>query len=92
MGMPPAHSGLTPNVEHEMASKENGGTSERQGLRPSDAEQLVGDTAASQPLTESEGVQPSEVSARGGDRNTASPGGEVRTDRAAERDEQLGHS
>ena len=37
---------------------------ERQGSSPSDAEELIGDTAASDPLTERKGVQPAETSSR----------------------------
>ena len=37
---------------------------ERQGSSPSDAEELIGDTAASDPLTERKGVQPAEAASR----------------------------
>jgi hypothetical protein len=37
---------------------------ERQGSSPSDAEELIGDTAASDRLTERKGVQPAETSSR----------------------------
>lgn len=37
---------------------------DRQGSTPSDGEELMGDTAASQPLTEKKGVQPGESASR----------------------------
>ena len=37
---------------------------DRQGSAPSDGEGLMGDTAASQPLTEKKGVQPGESASR----------------------------
>lgn len=40
------------------------GSTERQGDAPSDTEELVGDTAASEPLTTKKGVQPSEADER----------------------------
>lgn len=58
-----------------------------QGEVPSDQEPLVGDTAASEPLTSSPRGQPPEHDARGG-----SGGGTTRTNSDAEAAEQLGHS
>ena len=40
---------------------------ERQGVRPSDTETLVGETAASEPLTDARRVQPPENETRAGD-------------------------
>ncbi len=37
---------------------------QRQGVRPSDAETLVGETATSEPLTDTPGIQPAEVDSR----------------------------
>ena len=37
---------------------------DRQGSAPSDSEDLMGDTAASEPLTEKKRVQPSEAASR----------------------------
>lgn len=62
----------------------------REGVRPSDTERLVGDTAASEPLKGGPRVQPGEAHARGSD--PADAQGTVRTDRQAARDEELGHS
>ena len=74
-----------------------------QGRRPSDTEQLVGETAASEPLTDAEPVQPAEATARqvGGARDAglSAPGardsgaqGRVPLDGEADREAELGHS
>ncbi len=60
-----------------------------QGRRPSDTEELIGETAASRPLTESERVQPAEAASR--DRGGAGRGGQ--TDGGSDDAEaELGHS
>ena len=68
-----------------------------QGRRPSDSEQLVGETAASAPLTGAPGVQPSEATGRqadgaGDETRDDAPPGRVPTDEASDREAELGHS
>lgn len=66
-----------------------------EGRRPSDGEALVGDTAASERLTEREGVQPPEVVVRQADGDDRAPGasaGGGMEDRDDEREAELGHS
>ena len=64
------------------------------GDRPSDTEQLVGDTPASERLTSAPRVQPPERASRGGGAGAddASGAGGVPTDGDADREAELGHS
>jgi hypothetical protein len=79
-----------PNAEDDVAGSERG-DEQRQGRVPSDSEQLVGETAASEPLTATPGVQPPEVDDRTG--NAGGTGrGTVPTDPASDREAELGHS
>ena len=60
------------------------------GSRPSDSEGLVGDTATSEPLTGTRGVQPPERASREGGAARSADG--VPTGEDAEREAELGHS
>ena len=63
------------------------------GRLPSDTESLMGDTAASEPLTTSPRVQPPETDSRPGARGEgARPEPRIPTDDAADADAELGHS
>jgi len=65
------------------------GEGQESGSRPSDAEKLVGDTPASEPLTDARGVQPPERESRTGE-SRAADGAPTGDD--AEREAELGHS
>jgi hypothetical protein len=71
-------------------SRRRGDDAPTQGSRPSDTEQLVGDTAASRPLTDAQRVQPAEAASREG------PGREGPAERRSDLDDdaeaELGHS
>lgn len=79
-----------------MAERNEGGD-QAEGRRPSDTEALVGDTAASERLTDKERVQPPEAAERqadgaGDDRARTAGAAQLPTERDAEREAELGHS
>lgn len=62
------------------------------GERPSDTEQLVGDTPASERLTSAPRVQPPERESRDGDAPGATGARGAPSERDEEREAELGHS
>ena len=71
-----------------MAQERSGAGEQAEGRRPSDTESLVGETAASERLTDTVRVQPGEAQER--EERGARPN--VPTDDDSDREAELGHS
>ena len=64
----------------------------RSGRAPSDTESLVGETAASEPLTTRNRAQPDESASRPSVDHGAHGAAAIPTDRSADEEAELGHS